>query len=159
MSTHDRVRCPTCQRIVSARVYPPIGGDGSYLQTFAHKTKGRRCPGGLVFGCPHASEECPHTPEPVARDFVADARDERTEMKKLEWRRSSWKRVIAYVGKIYIEVVRTADPLRRMWRVGEVAGQHHHGERFESEDISAVQERAEKVARRLILDAAKVFNK
>lgn len=41
-----KVKCPSCARTV--RAYQPTGGDGSALQTFRHKTKGRQCRGGLV---------------------------------------------------------------------------------------------------------------
>ena len=62
-----RVKCPSCARTV--RAYQPHGGDGSALQTFRHKTKGRQCRGGLVtiLGTPLA--------EPSDSDLVARARE------------------------------------------------------------------------------------
>ena len=71
----------------------------------------------------------------------------------LEWRSSSWKYVVAHLGILTIFVERTSNPLVREWRVGEVFGQHHHGEGFRSTDIYEVQLHAEALASRLLKQA------
>jgi len=48
----------------------------------------------------------------------------------LDWKRSSWKYVIARVGPLAVTVERTANPIEREWRVGEVVGLHNRGSRI-----------------------------